>query len=794
VRLVGIRIRDYRSVFVDELDQPFDVELSDGMNAFVGRNNCGKSNVLRAVALALDPAVPFDPELDIPGPRQFSHPVITLRFAGVGDDVSRAAQLYEHSVAPRTETYAALSEVRLEVGFPPDAGTGYRREEVLLTPSGARPSAPSQHELLDAALARLREAVRFVLISSGESLESVLEGNFREILHSVIRERLAEHFERAERSRQDYIHGLQEDLLGPLRQRLREIVAALFPEVEEVTLDPAVSAIDATLSHVGISLRDVIDTPLARKGTGVRGGVLVAMLRYLADNATRSIVFALEEPEAFLHPAGQEDLRDNLELLGERPDVMLLVTTHSPFTVPRSELGRVSLLAKDRSGRTRVAQSAPGNAAHAPLIGDLFREVTYEELLARATELPSTAAGVLLVEGEGDEAYLRLAVERAGRPNLLADIHIAPAGGCSKLVAQAVLARAASGSRPVCVLLDNDEPGRQALKLLTGAQFKFQKNTDVLTYAVAFPKDEADFPYEAEDMFPAELLEAFVEEHGSSVIDGSRRRPDGEFHYDLNGSAKAELLEHLQAVVTPQHVGRWLTLIGKIRDAMGLAEPEPPTDLPELQPEQDATATEPAAAPAVVSGDRVLVVADKAAWARYFRTTAGLLDASRPLPPEVSHLAFYVDGEIKPTVPLIRVRYGSLRFSQDNVTRLLETGSESDRRAADLVTDWLGAGEVSEGAVHHLVLLSSPDADTTLRLDAPVRNTKTTAKGKPMAWVVGQRTTSFSALASGPATTDELEDRDRVIGHTPPHVPLRSRQPHLLNVPREGELPLDLEE
>ena len=83
--------------------------------------------------------------------------------------------------------------------------------------------------LLKAAIEELRAAVRFVLISSGESIESVLEGNFREILHSVVRERLQTEFETAEQSRQLYVSGLQESLLRPLRERLAADVKGCFP-------------------------------------------------------------------------------------------------------------------------------------------------------------------------------------------------------------------------------------------------------------------------------------------------------------------------------------------------------------------------------------------------------------------------------------------------------------------------------------------------------------------------------------------------------------------------------------
>ena len=120
------------------------------------------------------------------------------------------------------------------------------------------------------------------------------------------------------------------------------------------------SSIERTLSNVAVSLDDIVSTPLAGKGTGVRGGVLVAMLSYLALNATRGMVFALEEPEAFLHPGAQENLRDHLEELAAAAGVSLLITTHSPFIVTSSANGRVFCLAKDKEGRTRVSESARG--------------------------------------------------------------------------------------------------------------------------------------------------------------------------------------------------------------------------------------------------------------------------------------------------------------------------------------------------------------------------------------------------------------------------------------------------
>ncbi|MGH9277887.1 MAG: ATP-dependent nuclease [Acidimicrobiales bacterium] len=184
------------------------------------------------------------------------------------------------------------------------------------------------------------------------------------------------------------------------------------------------SSIDDTLSNVAVNVTDAVETGLAAKGTGVRGAAMVAMLRYLADHRKRSMVFAVEEPEAFLHPAAQEDLRDDLEGLGERPDVTLLVTTHSPFVVSRDAKARVTALAKDPEGRTLVTGVAQGDEPHASLLGGLFRDAILADVLERA-RVPGDAKGVVVVEGRTDAEYLRIAARVSGPPDLLDGLHVA---------------------------------------------------------------------------------------------------------------------------------------------------------------------------------------------------------------------------------------------------------------------------------------------------------------------------------------------------------------------------------
>lgn len=755
MQLCEVEIRDYRSIFVDDAGQPLRFQLGPGMNTLVGQNNCGKSNALRAISLALDPNHPYNESIDTPGPRPFSHPVITLTFQmedGRPDDadVIDAALAYERALGvPAHRSHAHDGRVVFKVSFVPSSD-GVRRHEAVIVP-GERTPSTTEHEGLQAlVLAKLREAVRFVHISSGESIESVLEGNFREILHSVVRERLHEQFDQAEHARQAYIGGLQDSLLGPLRDRLRVDVAGLFPEIENIALAPSVSSIDRTLSNVGVHLDDAVSTPLAAKGTGVRGGVLVAMLSYLAVNATRSMVFALEEPEAFLHPAAQEDLRDRLEQVSEASGITLLVTTHSPFVMSRSPRGRIFCMAKDSDGRTRLGQIANGADDHAPLMGDLVRETTLEDVLAASTVLPSDAYGVILVEGDGDRFCLELAARLVGRPDLLDGLVIRPTQGTIGMITQAVITKAAT-DLPVVALVDNDDPGRKVRDTLVGNTFGFAKK-EIVSYASLFEGEKwRQFPVEAEDLFDPALIKRFVSERGSAIIDGSNRRPDEHFHYDFGQTAKRELEAFLDAEARPDDVALWIELIVRLRALVGLGTDESAAEIVVAAPRHHDDD------PLFTSDGDTLIVTGQHDLAFYTARHALLLPTDRQLPSTVTHVGFYANAAIQPSVPSIVADHPHLLFSDATVRQLRTTGKPSDDTVAELIEGCLRTDTDFEGATYRVLMLSPPDNERTLHLDTEVKNTKT-MKGRPIAWTVRDAIVSVASLMAGPATTDDLDE------------------------------------
>ena len=269
MKLTHVRIKDFRS-FVGE----HEFDLTSGVNYLVGPNNSGKSNVVRAVELVLDPDARYAADRDRPastvgiGQPRVSRITLTFHVGTTSTESTllRRAKKYEQAVkkGKSGKTYADDREVRIIASF---AG-GVRQITFGVRGAGATslPAESDEHRKLEE---QFRSVVRFAVIHSGEDLESLLRGKFREILQLVIGDHLGEALTAAEEARAKYLEHLQSKLLEPLRQQVRDRVSAIFPEVTLADLVPDVPTVERTLSSVEVRLGDVITTGLSDKGTGV---------------------------------------------------------------------------------------------------------------------------------------------------------------------------------------------------------------------------------------------------------------------------------------------------------------------------------------------------------------------------------------------------------------------------------------------------------------------------------------------------------------------------------------------
>ena len=539
LKLTHIKVSNFRS-FVGE----HEFHLADGVNYFVGPNNCGKSNLIAALELALDPNLEFVPERDRPamlqGPTK-TRVTLTFEQTVKGDGPEKTlldrARRYEVELRRRQKretnrkgtTYAEDGKLNRIVTF---SGQGARQVSYQAKGLGAvsLPIDSTEHTQLEDQFVK---AIRFGVVHSGEDLESVLQGKFREVLQLVINDHLSEELAKTSALRQEYIDGLRKLLLGPLKAIVQERVSALFPEIAVVDLVPDVPSLSDTLSSVGVEMADAAPTELKGKGTGVRGAVLIAILQYLAEQSRRSLVLAVEEPEAFLHPAAQEAAGEQLESLAGRPEVTLLITTHSPYVVSNSPRALITELQKNSAGNTSIAASAPADENRAELLGSLFTDRGFARVIERATRVPSGTRAVVVTEGYLDNLFLRYGLQAAGRSDLIEGIYFINAGGAKKVVLQAILADSAT-EVPVLALLDRDPHGKSAEETL--GDFGWRKDEQILSLSSWYGR-KCGHDIEIEDLLPASVTDKISKSLGDSAHD-SWERCGVEIHYKFSKAWK----------------------------------------------------------------------------------------------------------------------------------------------------------------------------------------------------------------------------------------------------------------
>jgi predicted ATP-dependent endonuclease of OLD family len=329
----------------------------------------------------------------------------------------------------------------------------------------------------------------------------------------------------------------------------------MFPEIKTATLIPDVPSVAETLSSVDVQLGDVLTTELAGKGTGVRGAVLVSMLQYLAEQSRRSLILAVEEPEAFLHPAAQEGIQSQLEALARREDVSLLVTTHSPYVISRSSDTLVTELRKSREGVTSKAAVARGSEDRAQLLGSLYRDAGLARAVEKSLMIPSGIRAVIITEGFTDGQFLKDVLTAVGSESLFEGLHFISAGRAANVVPQAILAAAAT-DLPVIAMLDHDDSGRAAVEKLKS--YNWSPRRDILSLR-QWPGACKNHDVEIEDLLPEAAVRSLVSNLGEDAALDAKERCGSGWHLRPSRAWKEEAIRSLAGAVKSDPGGMvWL--------------------------------------------------------------------------------------------------------------------------------------------------------------------------------------------------------------------------------------------
>ncbi len=234
----------------------------------------------------------------------------------------------------------------------------------------------------------------------------VSETTFQSQFRPIVKE--AATGEAVSKAREDFTKAIFEKLqveVGLMHGQLARYTDAFVSlrAVPEFAWDKAVS-----FDIKGVDSQGV-EQSLERRGSGLRRLLMVAFFQYLSDKRTQggNYIFAIEEPENCLHPGLQRELVESLREL-TTIGYQVIVTSHSPVFAGASAMEDLVLVTRE-SGVASVVEHP-----------ELSPAKVAEELGIEPADQITGYSACVFVEGPDDEIFFKKVSKILGEASLVA--------------------------------------------------------------------------------------------------------------------------------------------------------------------------------------------------------------------------------------------------------------------------------------------------------------------------------------------------------------------------------------
>ena len=213
-----------------------------------------------------------------------------------------------------------------------------------------------------------------------------------------------------------------------------------------------------------IHLDDGVRTTADRKGHGLQRAMMFALLRSWAsalraartetaeadDLAPRkqsdSVIFAMEEPELFLHPHAQRRLSASLREIAETPEHQVFLCTHSTHFVDLTHYKEVAIISKDDARVGSRVRQCTDEIFAGEKIDERKKRFHMAKWINPDRGEMFFARRVIFVEGETEKVLIPFVAQKLGQYD--PDVSIIDCGAKHNLPLYITIAKAFSDSLP----------------------------------------------------------------------------------------------------------------------------------------------------------------------------------------------------------------------------------------------------------------------------------------------------------------------------------------------------------
>jgi|GEM_PF-3345294 len=501
--LKELTINDFRSI----TETPLTIKF-DNFTVIVGPNNCGKSNIIRALQLFFNKEIEgkgYTPDVDFPKNPKLSHRfqskiTVTLEYDNAEVKINRAIEELENN-SKQERLQGNLLRLRLSY-----SKKGIESWQFI----GKEGSKNIKKDLIYKVRDALLHSVRFKYIPVGrDSLESIQRALGEELIRTIF-----SGWSGAVQRRRD-INNAISSLLDKLTPRLKatgdsltDSMGDVFNEIKKFNLELPFNNLETMLPTLTPSLKDEYETSLQAKGAGIQTSSLLFFLKYLADNhpqrynARTTFLWAIEEPESFLHPAKQKGMADVMIQFSD--EVQTIISTHCPHFVPRNRKANVYIVEKDNQ-----------EPFSTKIIGNEF-EIARQSLGVSLLDSMYLYPINLVVEGPSDEILLRGALEKLqGQKNMIdpLDVRLFPAGNAMSAcyLYESLLHFGEKNETVIRLIIDSDDAGKKALNGL------IERSRNISQIKLKSNQDYFQLPKDVESLTSKRIIEILEKERPSQV-------------------------------------------------------------------------------------------------------------------------------------------------------------------------------------------------------------------------------------------------------------------------------------